>query len=408
MKTAKTREMLREVLQEITPGNEAKKDVDLMLSRIRKEIKKRKINAKAVVGGSFAKGTFLKQDHDIDIFVAFNMKHAGDDLSEMLAKILKPMKPERIHGSRDYFKVRNSLNFEIVPVLGIKKPSDARNVTDFSPLHVQWVNKNGAKYKGDIRLAKKFCKANGIYGAESYINGLSGHVLDIIVIYYKGFNGLIKGAAKWKDKQVIDFYKTHRGKALFNLNKSKTEGPLVVIDPVQPDRNASAAFAKDKFERMVQAAKRFIRKPAMDSFAEKRQNACELKSRGAVAVEAVPVEGKEDIAGTKLLKAFEFLKKKLKDFGVEDSGWQWDRKKDALFWFFLKNKRLPEYYEREGPPLSKKTFADDFRKKHGETYERGGKAYAKLPRKNCTPEQEIADSMKDSYFRDKVKEARFA
>ena len=72
-------------------------------------------------------------------------------------------------------------------MLNIKKGSDALNVTDFSPLHVDWVNKNVKRLRDDIRLAKRFCKVNKLYGAESYIRGFSGYALELLISYYGGF-----------------------------------------------------------------------------------------------------------------------------------------------------------------------------------------------------------------------------
>ncbi len=402
----KTGDMLKQVLSEITSDNGKRKDVESMLSKINKSLKKNKVSAKAMIGGSFAKDVFLKEDHDVDVFVLFSMKYKNDDISKMLEKALKQFKPEKIHGSRDYFKIKNDLHYEIVPVLDIKNSKDAQNVTDFSPAHVKWVNKNGGKYKGDIRIAKKFCKANNVYGAESYINGLSGHVLDILVIHYKGFMGLMKAAAKWKDKQIIDFYNKHKGKALFNLNKSKTEGPLVVVDPVQPERNASAALTMEKFVLFSKTAKQFVKKPSINFFVKKKTDVQELIKKGAVVIDAASVKGKEDIAGTKLLKAFEFLNKRMSDFGVQKAGWEWDKKSKAFFWFIAKEKKLPEYEEKQGPPLSKKDFVADFKKKYKKTYSKKGKVYAKVKRKYRTPESMIKELIKDSYFQERTKGAK--
>jgi len=78
--------------------------------------------------------------------------------------------------------------FEFIPVVTIHKASDAQNITDISPLHVAWVNKHIGKLRNDIRLAKLFCKAQGLYGAESHIRGFSGYLLELLVIAYGGFS----------------------------------------------------------------------------------------------------------------------------------------------------------------------------------------------------------------------------
>jgi tRNA nucleotidyltransferase (CCA-adding enzyme) len=331
------------------------------------------------------------------------MKYKDDNLSMMLKRILKPFKTEPVHGSRDYFKVKNDLNFEIVPVLDIKRAEQAQNVTDFSPEHVKWFNKNGAKYRDGVMLAKKFCKANKVYGAESYINGFSGHVIDILVVYYKGFVPLLKAAGKWKQKQVIDFYNKHKGKALFELNKSKTQGNLIVVDPVQPDRNASAALDDEKLAIFVSAARKFLKKPSKEFFAEKKEDREKLKKKGAIVLEAASKKGKEDISGAKLLKAFEFVEKGLAEFGVKGSGWEWDKKKKALFWYFPRLKSLKPEKEWGGPPLMMENRVKDFKKKYKKTFQKKGRIYAVIKRRHTTPESLVKELIKEKYFKEKVK-----
>jgi len=406
MAGSKVNTILKDILKEIKPEITNVQEIDEFLAKINLGIKRNKLSARAVIGGSFAKDTCLKEDHDVDIFVMFNLKHRKEDLSKHTEKILKGLKAERVHGSRDYFKFDNEFNFEIVPVLDIKKPEDAENVTDFSPEHVKWVKKNVKEFKDDIRLAKKFCKANKVYGAESYIRGFSGHVLDIIVIYYKGFIPMLKAAAKWKKKQVIDFYNVHKGKALFDLNKSKTQSSMIVIDPVQPDRNASAAIIDEKYELFISAAKSFLKKPSKKFFEEKTIDLLGLKKKNAVIVEAESVKGKQDVSGAKLMKAFEFLKKGFSDFGIKDSGWEWDKKKKAIFWIIPLKQKLPEKMEWTGPPLIIAKSVKDFKKKYKKTFVKKGRMYAEVKRKHVVPSSLVKELIKNKYFKERAKKAK--
>ena len=108
----------------------------------------------------------------------------------------------------------------------------ALNIIDISPLHTVFVKKH-KKLNDEIRLAKQFCRAQDCYGAESYINGFSGYSCELLVIHYGSFKKLARKAAKWKPKVVIDILKKYKGKnPLEELNPSKTQSPLVIIDPV--------------------------------------------------------------------------------------------------------------------------------------------------------------------------------
>ena len=255
-------EFLNQLKEEIRPTKEVLQHVDFILEKINRALKKVKIKAVCIKGGSIAKGTFLKDDYDVDLFVVFNHLYRGKDISKILGKALKGFKTNIIHGSRDYFHLSyKNLLFEIVPVLEVINYKKIENVTDMSPLHVKFVNKNTNKdVRDDIRLAKAFCKAHEIYGAESYINGFSGHILDLLIIHYKGFVNLLKAASKWKDKEVIDIRK-YWDDPLSELNQSKTQGPLVIVDPVQPDRNAAAALSYENYDKFRKAARDFLKKP---------------------------------------------------------------------------------------------------------------------------------------------------
>lgn len=407
----KYRKVLDEVLKEITPSvAESKRALSLandFLRKINSSLKKFGFSARAVLGGSYAKNTWLAGDYDVDVFVKFALKHKYQNLSEMLEKALKPFKFQRVHGSRDYFWVQNSVRFEVVPVLNIRNPSDAENVTDFSPLHVDWVNDKGKSLKDDIRLLKKFCKSAKCYGAESYVRGFSGHVVDILAVHYKGFIPVLRAASKWKPKVVIDYNKAHKGRALFKLNKSKIEGPLVVVDPVQPGRNAAAALTGENFDRFVKSANAFLRRPSKQFFVEKQVDFDKLAKRGKlVRVFVESLKAKEDVAGVKFVRAFEKLKDGLSGFVIKDSGWLWDRKERGIWWFLLKNKTLPPVKELKGPPLDMASAVKEFKRAHKSTFVRSGRVWARVKRKNRTPEQVIRSLAKEEFIKSRVRRVK--
>ncbi len=412
------KQILKEVLEDITPDDSSAKVVDDFIKKLNSELKKKKLKANAVLGGSFAKATRLRGDHDVDIFVRFDLKYDSEKLSDLLEPVLKQWKPDRIHGSRDYFQIKNGMKLEIVPVLAIKTPKQAKNVTDFSPWHVSWTNNAGKKIKGDIMLAKKFLKAQKAYGAESYIRGFSGHVVDILVIHYGGFLKFLKAASSWKlpkkaktddEKQVVDHYNTYKGRALLMLNKSKLQSPLVLIDPVQPERNAAAALDTEHYKKLIFAAKKFLKNPSKEFFVDKKTNFAKMAKKGKlVRVFAQSLPGSEDVSGTKLLKAFEFLKQKLTaaEFKLARAGWGWNKRDLGIFWFVTKQKQLPEMELRQGPPASKTSFAADFKKKYKKVFVSKGKLFAKVARKHRTPESLLAVLLKDGYLKDKFKLAK--
>ena len=137
----------KNILNKIKPNKQEEKQVSDRINSFIKKLNKNLKNAKAVLGGSGAKNTWLKDAHDADIFVLFN--HEKQNISNILEKVLKKTfkKFDRLHGSRDYFQIKEKdFTFEIVPIVKISKAEQALNITDISPLHAKWVNKNGKKF----------------------------------------------------------------------------------------------------------------------------------------------------------------------------------------------------------------------------------------------------------------------
>ncbi len=365
-------EILRKIKPSKIEGAILKININRFLGRLRKNLQE----AEAILGGSVAKDTHLKGTSDVDIFVLYEN---DKDISNKLEKSLNVFNNvERLKGSRDYFQINvYGLNFEIVPVLKIKNAKEAENITDVSPLHAEWVKKNTKKNLADeIRLAKTFCRAQGVYGAESYIKGFSGYVLEILTIYYDGFEKLIKNALTWKEKQVIDISKHYKG-----INKSK-ESVLMVIDPVDSSRNAAAALSVEKLKKFVSACKGYLNNPDKNFFEKKKITMESLQDKDVV-FSVKPLKGREDIIGSKLLKTLELINKKLTEEGysVTESDWYWNN--DALFWFKVKAKELPPFKKHYGPPKDKKDNLRSFKAKWDgyEIKDEDERVYVNVPRK---------------------------
>ncbi len=364
--------MFNKVLDKIKPTKKEEHEVTIKVNEFLVKVNSKLINAKAIVGGSFAKGTWLSGQHDIDVFVLFNKR---DNMSLRLEVVVKSLfeKYEKIHGSRDYFIINyKGLSCELVPVFNIDKPEQAENITDVSPMHVDWVKTHSdSRLKDEIRLAKYFMRMNGCYGAETYVGGFSGYLVELLVIYYKGFMNFINNASRWRHGMTIDI--KEEGNFV-----SEQKFPLIVIDPVQPNRNAAAALRHDKFDLFVELSKKFIVKQSLMFFKEKK---IDLKKYDLV-FKVEPLDGNKDVVGTKMLKAFELIKNELKkyDFNLLDSGWFWSDY--GYFYFKLKSKKLSKDKKHYGPPIKLIQYASRFKQKYKKHKigEENGKLFVIVPR----------------------------
>lgn len=402
-----------EVMRDIKPDRNYELRIKKLSSEIIARINKNIKNAKAVLGGSGAKGTWLKT-FDCDIFVKFDYekyKDKSNTLSDILEGLLKKRfkKILRLHGSRDYFQIRKEkFTFEIIPILDIEKAEKAKNITDVSPLHSSFVlrHKNLAD---EMRLTKQFCKACNVYGAESHVRGFSGYVCEILTIYYGSFLSLIKNAVKWTDRQLIDLKRFYKKEDPFlAINKSKLVSPLIVIDPVQKDRNASAALSKEKLEIFRKRAILFLKNPSKEFFEYKEMDESSIRKKfpgkELIIIKAEPINSKSDIAGAKLLKIYNFLKQEIlkHDFRILYSDWQWSQK-HALFYFVFYRKKISPTIKIVGPPIRLKSHVTRFKSKHKKTFIKNNRIYAIVKREFLNPKSLIKSLLKDKYLKGKIK-----
>ncbi len=388
-----------QILKEIKPTKEQELFVKRETSAFLKSLNKNLKNAKAVVGGSFEKNTWLSGNYDVDIFVKFDYKKYKDiDISKELEKSLKKIKKTKVHGSRDYFQVKHGkFNFEIVPVLDIKNYKEAMNVTDISPLHSRFIkNNSNKKIQDDIRLAKQFLRSNELYGAESHIRGFSGYLIELLIIYYNGFDNFIKNVSKWKENEIIDIKKHYKNKTdlLLSLNASKL-GPLIVIDPMQKNRNVAVALSKEKYDLIKNISNKYLKKSSIEYFKIKEFDVSKYKN--SIIIEIIPKSGKADIIGSKIYKLFESMKFRINEegFALNDFGWHYDKK--TYLWFTPKEMEINKLKKHFGPFIEDYENMKKFRAKWTsyKIYEEKGKSYVIVERKFYRLNDLIINLIKD-------------
>ncbi len=405
--------ILKEALDKINPSEEELNSIDSFLKKFisgfERKLKENKINAEAFVGGSFAKKTLIKKgQYDIDIFVRFDEKHKKDDISKLTEKALKSFKQKaiRIHGSRDYFRIDvNPVFFiEIIPVIKVKNPKLAENITDLSYFHVNYIKKKlkTEKIFEEIRLAKAFCHANRCYGAESYINGFSGYALELLVYYYKGFLNFVKAMAKIEGKELIDIEKLYKNKyeIAMNMNSAKMTSPIVLIDPTYKERNALAALSDRTFTEFQKACREFLKKPSLKSFEVKETNLRRIRENAKkskaefVLLNAETDKQEGDVAGSKLVKFYRHLGSEVeKLYKVTNKGFDYQGKKEAELFFVVKSKGE---IIRAGPNITDKENVNVFKKHHKTTFVKGNRVYAR-DKINKSIEQFIKDWKSDNH-----------
>lgn len=265
-----------------------------------------------------------------------------------------------------------------------------------SQLHVQWVKKNSnIKLRDQIRLVKAFCKAQGCYGAESYIQGFSGYVLEILTIKSGGFNKFLKKVSKWKSKEVIGTKKQVK-----QLNKSKKQSPLILIDPVQDTRNAAAALSKEKYKLLINVSKKYLKNPDKSFFKKKKFDIKKIKKKAGkkklITLSVVPLRAKRDVAGAKLVKCLHYITKhiELNDFKVKDYGFNWGE--ETVFYCIMDKDKLPRMKKHFGPPSNQTSRLKNFKRrwKGKKFFKSKGKIYVMVKREHTNIDEFLRDFTK--------------
>ncbi len=296
----------------------AEKTVDEVISHIKRSASKGDYGVHDVkVSGSFAKGTWLSGESDLDIFVMFNDENSTENLDKLV-----PKQFDAEFGTRKYF-VGNMHGYtvQIVPLVKFEEVTKVKNSMDFSIMHMDYFNKKAsASIRRDVMLLKRFCKSNDCFGSEAYIHGFSGYVLELLVINYGSFEKLLRDACNWKPGKFIDGERIYYSKEEAMASIGANENPLVLVDPTNKYRNVCGSLNLDNFSRFVLSAKQFLDEPKKSFFDKKDKRKAILldsKKRGTkLFTRKVKVVGPKTVFFSKYNKALNMLVEYLKSNGI--------------------------------------------------------------------------------------------
>ena len=346
------------VLARIRPSPEEEAKLEAMvrdlLAAVQAVLRAKGWEAKPFLSGSVAKGTHLT-GADVDLFVAFppdlpreELEKRGLALGELLERGVH-MYAEHPY-TRGFFR---GFQVEIVPCYRITDASQRMSAVDRTPLHVDYVLGHLNEDQADqIRLLKAWSEGIGLYGAEAKIRGFSGYLCELLVLRYGSFRGVLEASLGWRRGDVIE---------LDRPAGRKFEEPLVLVDPVDSNRNVASAVSLEQMAFFVHAAREYLREPREPFFFPKpaktltvaRLRALSKKRGGfllAIAIRAPEVT--EDVLYPQLRKAHRAFQDLFtrEGFTIHDSRFDLAGK-EAVFLFEFAIAALPRVQRHEGPPV---------------------------------------------------------
>ena len=242
-------EVVSEAAAAVVPGREERKGIAriarLSLARTREAAERYPEVRGVVLGGSFAKGTWLPEGADIDIFVRIST----GTLEKRFERVGLAIGAEATRGyprgkkyaQHPYTEAAvDGVKVNIVPCYAVAG-KHWKSAADRSPFHVLLVKRLPEAKKTQVRLLKRFMKAVGVYGAEIETQGFSGYVAEVLIIQHGSFLGVLKHFSDY----------------------AKGEGRLFSLpDPVDPSRDLGIAVSGEKLGRLVLACREFLSRPS--------------------------------------------------------------------------------------------------------------------------------------------------
>ena len=239
------------------PNNVLRKKVDKIanqvFSLVNREAEKQKSVVSVHFGGSYAKETWTPEKIDIDIFVKFKKTTTEKKFETIGKKIgfdsLKKFKPYVRYSEHPFVEADiNGVGVNVVPCYDIKK-GEWKSAADRSTFHTEFMSeKLTGLMKDDIRVLKCFLKINGMYGAEIAKQGFSGYVCEVLVYYLGSFENVLKKIVKLQNNEMI------------GESPRKFESPIVIIDPIDRNRNLGAAISIQNVTNFILIARNFLKK----------------------------------------------------------------------------------------------------------------------------------------------------
>jgi tRNA nucleotidyltransferase (CCA-adding enzyme) len=273
----KIKEVLKEAYKIVVPNKgeqEALLNFSYKVLKIANELSK-VYNAEAEIVGSVARDTWLPGKKEVDIFIKFPLYFSKEKLEELGLIIGKRIAEElnaeyKIeYAEHPYVKIFfQDFGVDVVPCYKIKSMDEMKSAVDRSPLHNEYLKKRISLISNEVRLLKQFLIANEIYGAEAKVNGFSGYLCELLILNYGTFLNLLKDAINWLPGKVIDVEKHYDESEYYKLRKI-FKNALIVIDPVDKNRNVAAALSFYNFFKFKTLAKKFLENPSIEFFIKK-------------------------------------------------------------------------------------------------------------------------------------------
>ncbi|MBP1955047.1 tRNA nucleotidyltransferase (CCA-adding enzyme) [Halarchaeum rubridurum] len=358
--TAAERERLRTVAERL-------------VERAEDAVDERGLDADVVRVGSTARGTWVRGDRDIDVFVRFPPSLSRDELETHGLAVGNAVLPNGHEEYAEHPYVKGEFegyDVDLVPCYAVESARDIRSAVDRTPFHTEYLEARlDDDLAADVRLCKQFLKGIGAYGSDLKTEGFSGYLTELLVLEYDGFEALLATAADWQPPVELD----PAGHA-----NASFDDPLVVVDPTDPERNVAAVVSAANVARFQHYARRFREEPRESYFfasprdpldAEGVRAALDERGTRALAVrfdDDSLLDLVEDQRYPQLRRSLDGLVRGLEERGFEVVRAATWADETAVLFCELSVAALPAVERHRGPPVHVGGHASGFYEKYAD------------------------------------------
>jgi tRNA adenylyltransferase (EC 2.7.7.25) len=189
-----TAAMLDDVADAITPPPSAVAAMEAAVAELTDAVTAAaadaEVDVEVIQVGSTARGTWLADARDIDLFIAFDPAVPRAELARLGQQIGLTVLPDGetehaehpyVHGTHAGFAV------DLVPCYGVDDATALQSAVDRTPFHTAYLAARLTDAdRRAVRLTKQFMRAVGVYGSDLRTQGFSGFLVELLVLHTGG------------------------------------------------------------------------------------------------------------------------------------------------------------------------------------------------------------------------------
>ncbi len=414
-----------EALQLIRPTKEENESLTQIFKKIQSNLQKT-ANAQNISpnfiqnhGSTGIKQTHLHGTSDLDIFVGLDPKRYPNILDMPPRDLKKGLKTLFLSYVKDWFiPAIKSAGFDTYLISYAEHPyltvffekyeidivgcfdldfeyiltHGPITAVDRTPWHSKIVSEKLTKnQKDEVRLFKAFLQANHVYGDKRSLGrlGFTGFSAEILILHYKTLENLFSNL-KELETSALDFFE--RSSTELRKRKRFQNNFLLIIDPVDKNRNLAASISERAYRYALYQIDRFLKSPSIQFFLTTPIKPLPNEQIARLTPHLVIIEFKSDRTThytelrDKLYSACSKLSALLEKEATGEV--RFDETLFEVYFedpiytatFYCKNHTLTPSYLRKGPPETKPTNAKKFCAKHPDAVLKNGFYYAPTAR----------------------------